>query len=260
MEQVHPDPVLASRIRSPDTTDPVFGLVVTVLHPAPPSLLSVYGKFRSHLQSRLAASGIPESAYLLYPDDSIHCTVVTVHPFHKQIHGGPEDITKFWSNILERSTQLPGWPPVNRRTTVHLIEPRVCNDGVGVLLFNDTSGAIANMRKCLKEAFSRLEDAELQALGGISVEGVKIPNIVHSTILRWRASPHLSITQLQNLFNDAYAESVQKQEPKSIDVGNVCLLREWEPYMQKLTCCHELSLVEEADVGNSPDVHNKNGT
>lgn len=247
MPEIRADSVLSSQLTSSGFSVPVFGLVLTVLHPAPSFLVSFYGTFRSRLQSLLRESGIPDTAYLLYPPESLHCTIATVRPFRKPSPEHPEKSIKFWSDILQRSAQLLDWPRDSDFALVSLREPKVFDDGVGVLLLDDSSGEICAMRQCLRKVFSKLKDVDLEVVDDINMRDVKIPEIVHSTILRWRVSPPMSTEQLQVLLDNAYAEAVEKHTTEPLAIRDVRLLREWEPFMQNLTCCQTIPLSEKRE-------------
>lgn len=249
MPEIQADPVLSSQLLS-TTSEPVFGLVVTVLHPAPDFLESFYGMFRSRLQSLLRASGVPDTSYLLYPPESLHCTIATLRPFRKPMPENPENAIRFWTDMLERAAQMPDWPHVSEFTFAHLRDPKVFENGVGVLLHDDWYSAIGAMRNCLRKVFAKQKGGNGTSefvTDDVDMGDVKIPNIVHSTVLRWRASPPLCTEQLQGMFDDAYGKAVEEHGMERMLITEVCLLREWEPFMQKLTCCKKLPLVKKMD-------------
>lgn len=87
-------------------------------------------------------------------------------------------------------------------STMRLTSAKVFHDGTGVLLFNDVNGAVTAMRIC--------SCAELQSVFGESrlhVRHVKIPSIVHCTVLRWRERPVVGMQKMQEMFNEAFREA-----------------------------------------------------
>lgn len=252
MPQIQADPVLSSLYLPTTPSQPVFGLVLTVLHPAPSFLESFYSTFRSRLQSLLRASDVPDTSYLLYPPESLHCTIATLRPFRKPTPEHPENTIRFWADMLERAAQMPDWPRASELTFAYLRDPKVFGNGVGVLLHDDWYGAIGAMRNCLREAFAEQKGRNGTAdfaTDDVDMGDVKIPDIVHSTVLRWRASPSLCTEQLQSVFDDAYGKAVVANGMERMLISEVCLLREWEPFMQKLTCCKTLPLLKKKDCG-----------
>lgn len=243
MPNICPDPVLASGELGgePDKTSgspPVFGLVITVLHPAPSPLISFYETFCCHLKELLEDAGVLDTHYLLYPPHTLHCTVATVRPFKKVAPQHPERTISFWRSALERIEQMPNWPESVENSTFDLCGPQVFDNGVGVFLFDDKSGAMNSLRRCLEEEMACFQ-ATLPEISDVNMEDVRIPNIIHSTVLRWRSWPAISNEQLQRLFNMAYEGATVTHTTNELRIGSICLLRESLPFMQKLTCCHE---------------------
>ena len=169
-------------------------------------LLVVNWPASSSVQAKLSAfspAALPKSAYL-YPPTSLHCTVATLRAFT----GGPLDAgdggsrssaAARWSAVLDAAAAMPQWPkgPITLRMLAPTFE-----GAAGILRYDEVSpgGAIEAMRACLRDA--------ILAAGGVAAEGSAdrsaakalpgsppqepaphLPNIIHSTVLRWAAEP-----------------------------------------------------------------------
>ncbi|CAE7195087.1 unnamed protein product, partial [Symbiodinium pilosum] len=135
----------------------------------------------------------------VYPGHTLHCTVCTLRAFL----AGPmspelrQSTAESWSRILDAARKDAAWPtgPIVLKMGRPTLE-----GSAGIFRYEDTAGAVAAMRKALRGA--------ILAAGGEPAEGggdrsrakppsgtpegepaPHIPDIVHSTVLRWTAEP-----------------------------------------------------------------------
>lgn len=235
MKAINADPFLA---RPGQPSSDVFGLVITVLNPAPPSLISLYEKFGSNLKGLLRDRGVFDTDYLLYSSQNLHCTVATVRPFAKSAPECPNKTISFWIETLKRFEDSPNWQRDIAKAQISLLAPKVFDDGVCVFMYKDESNVLGSMRNCLRKHMASLRTEDI-TIDDVNMQDVKIPNIVHSTFLRWRKPPNLCTGQMQHLLDKAYAEAVAAHVMRAINIGCVRLLKESQPFMQMLECCYE---------------------
>jgi len=182
--------------RAPGWAAPDYcGLLLACNWPAPKEVREAYNEMRNAL-----AADLPACAYL-YPAATIHCTIATLRAFT----GGPLDgeardaEALRWSEVLNAARAMPEWP--TGQFKLRLNAPTL-EGAAGIVKYEEIGGTshIEAMRKCVREA--------IKAAGGVSAEGSAdrssaralpgapkgepaphIPNIVHSTVLRWAAEP-----------------------------------------------------------------------
>lgn len=238
MRSITPDPVCKG-IKEGKMS--VYGLILACLNPPPSALVSFYKIFRSHVEKELYAFGVPSNYYYVYPVESLHLTIATFHKFMKPLSQDETLPTSTWLKFLSGAKKLPSWP-----CSVEGIEPKIelnCakiqDNGVGTLLFSDSSGYISRMRNSLRHYSDTTIGQEILDQIDCLPNDIAIPTIIHSTVLRWCEKPPLGLDELQQLFNRAYQIV---EGPVTIPLEIVSVFREWEPYMKVQTCERAISL------------------
>lgn len=185
---------VVKRIAAGDRCEGEFnGLLLAASWPMPAAVQAQYEAFRATLCATL-----PEGAYC-YPASTLHCTVATLRAFT----GGPLDATSLdaahtrWLPVLDMARSSSEWPTGSFK--VRMGTPTL-EGAAGIFRYEDVDGAIEKMRACLREA--------IVAHGGLAAEGggdrskakpiagtpagepaPHIPDIVHSTAVRWASEP-----------------------------------------------------------------------
>lgn len=213
----------------------VFGLVLAGLSPPPVPLLRFYSRFHLLLQESLRYAGIPESAVYLYDATSLHTTVATFRSFTRPPPHNPERFVAEWNGILLRASLRAQWPPPATHV-ITISAAKIQENGVGTLLYFDKLRVIERMRECIRAEINDSKTKQSLNFIGCSPADIKIPNCVHSTVLRWKQTPKLSINSLQRIFSEAFVLAKAAVDDVKIPLTSVSLLREWEPYMRKRTC------------------------
>lgn len=171
------------------------GLVLICSWPMPKEVVEQYATFSEMLRQQL-----PPEAYV-YPASTLHCTICTMRPFT----AGPVDaatkatLQRIWEPILDAARTMDGWPtqPFRLRMNAPTLE-----GSTAIFRFEDSDGAISKMRAALKEAISMAGGSAAEGAGDRSLSyapdgvssveheiGPHIPDIVHSTAVRWAAEP-----------------------------------------------------------------------
>jgi len=141
----------------------------------------VYEVWRAQAQRVLQGTGS-----FVYPFSALHISVSTPAPFPHAGHSS-------W-NPNEREQYRAAWvAALSEPTSCRRSEPfllrfkslRFSPDGTAIVLWDDATGAIAEIRKCVAErvlTHPALTDTRIASL--LKSSGLKTPSIIHSTILR----------------------------------------------------------------------------
>ncbi|KAL3781754.1 hypothetical protein HJC23_004853 [Cyclotella cryptica] len=184
--QFSADPLVSSLFSKEDD---YFGLVlVTGWPPNFESMNQPYQAFLKQVRkcfahSDLESRGIKPPSVYLYPLSSLHITIATLCPVQKKrVERGEEyynDLQNKYVELTKAASLRDEWPKPTRKEPLDLqVESVQLCQKAGILLWKDVSGSIHAMRKCLKE----------EALHR-GLEIYSIPNIIHSTFLRFAQEP-----------------------------------------------------------------------
>lgn len=123
----------------------------------------------------------------LYPFNALHVTISTPAPFPHPGHAKwstqeREAYREAWQAVLSDPTPCTSPTPFKLKVKSLKFSP----DGTGIILWEDPSGAMGEVRKCIaaRVASHPAWDAIPAARGLLPTSGFKTPSIVHSTILR----------------------------------------------------------------------------
>lgn len=168
------------------------GLVVNCSWPMPGEVVERYESFRKRL-----VEAMPPEAYV-YPASTLHCTICTLRSFQR----GPLDaalrerLVGLWKPVLEVAQGSDLWPKQPFR--LHMETPTL-QGSAGIFHFADPEGAIGRIRECIRAALMAAggraaeggDWSMAKALPGLPLEepAAHIPDIVHSTVLRWKDEP-----------------------------------------------------------------------
>jgi hypothetical protein len=189
------------------------GCTVTALFPMPDSLRPRYSTWARQV------AAIP--GVYVYPFERLHLTVATLRSFKDEGEGAATQCSELLSHYSARLPQLC----INLGSVDHLngvislVGARLA-PSAGFLLFAEPSGRLEALRKRLKDEQieSRLQHA-----------GASIPNILHSTVVRFTA----------DLSSEAWAaldaqftvlNSALEKQPVSLPLTHVSLVHEAVPY------------------------------
>ena len=216
-------------------TSECCGLVLNCAWPMPAAVVEQYADFSERLQRAL-----PKEAYI-YPSGALHVTIATLRPFT----AGPLDddarqaFARTWAVVLDRACDDDSWP-ISSSTSFRLRMGRPTMEGSAAIFhLEDTDGAIAAMRGALKRAIE-LSGGKAAEGGGdrgptrapegladdAPAAGPHLPNIVHSTVVRWAAEP-----ADRDAVAAAFAEVAATWAPLEICVPSIQAVFEDVPYM-----------------------------
>ena len=185
-----------------------------------------------------AFAGVDPGAYAM-PAAHLHVTVATLRNYTAADlpAGSPEraSATAAWVAVLDRARAHPAWPRGPFR--LGFDEPTF-RGNCATLRVSDASGAIAAMREALGAAIAdrggravvggEARDRGRPPRGAPTTDPAPhIPDICHSTILRWSAEP-----EDRAAARAAFARAAAKWEaPVAVDVARVAAVYEEAPFM-----------------------------
>ena len=122
------------------------------------------------------------------------------------------DIANFWKSVLLQASASPDWP--KRPLELELDSARIGNRA-GILLWKERTGGLFQMRSCLEDAAAAVSNPE-ESLSFRFSQHLKIPNIVHTTFVRYRnvedcASKSQSIDENALSWRPSQANDILKQ-------------------------------------------------
>uniref|UniRef100_A0A7R9WQC8 Uncharacterized protein n=1 Tax=Craspedostauros australis TaxID=1486917 RepID=A0A7R9WQC8_9STRA len=249
-----PEPVVGDMIRR--STD-YYGIVVNAMWPPPDDLLEPYHKdFLPRIRGCFDDADLPihdhsnnDAPVYLYPGAYLHVTIATLYPIVKQeaiktIEGGsssssgssadeknndgesPDQLQQTiakhkaqWQNVLQLASQHPDWPT---QALQFEIDSAQIGSKAGILLWKETTGGVQKMRDCLVATVAtHASDLRIHS----------IPNIVHSTFLRFQSVPLSEGAVVQERFKADVLPKLKDIFPKPITAKWIKMACEWTPYM-----------------------------
>jgi hypothetical protein len=154
----------------------------------------------------------------LYPTTHIHVTIATFAPPEKKNpKNDAHEFEHIHQSLVEEASKLAEWPSKPIELT---IESAQIGSKAGILLWNDKSGGIDQIRKCLQYVADQR-----------NIKIHSIPRIIHSTFLRFACIPKTNGNQVQELFQETVLPNVHRIFNKTMHAKTVKLVRESRPYM-----------------------------
>jgi hypothetical protein len=211
----------------PDT----FGLVLVVGWP--PNLGEVKAPHESLLRcirkcfdsEDLEGSNAP---VYLYGPECLHVTIATLHSvlIGTKDPREREKISKYWRKTVVSASRRPEWPKSPLKLT---IKSSQIGSAAGILLWNELTGGAEAMRKCVADEVTD-NRSELQAVG-ICVDTLQIPNILHTTFLRFNRVPATKGETVQARFREYVLPKLEGMFSYPITFRDARLVCEKVPYM-----------------------------
>jgi hypothetical protein len=168
----------------------------------------------------MPSSETEASTLYLYPVESLHITVATLRAF-SPIMTSTDDIVvviQFWKEIIQSASARSDWP---KEKIVVEVENAQLGSTAGILLWREDTRCLKAMRACLQrevnfyeEFLDRLISSNVDPCGSIqhkmlreSLNAFSIPDIVHTSFLRFFTHPKTDGRVVQRRFNDLLGEN-----------------------------------------------------
>ena len=156
----------------------------------------------------------------LYPPQQIHITIATFHPFHKALENADEnsdnnnnsnnsnnqqkEFSKTCQQIVQSAKKRNDWP---KQSFPLRVKNAQIGKRAGILLYEDMNHMVDTMRKILLEEY-KVVKMKLISSGSSSCwkfpqeKELIIPNIIHSTFLRFGGKPITNGELIQERFQN----------------------------------------------------------
>ena len=184
------------------------------------------------LSSQLATL---DKAVHMYPPHALHLTLATLssfknpHDAYGQALPGPErnHFRRTWARALGEHLR----PQVHLGPIKLVAERLELSSAAGFLVFTDPSGRVASIRAAVRLALRTVMlDAIISGLDKRTLNsvqtGLHIPDIIHSTVLRFAAPPTNPVR-----FQQGFASIAQAWQPIEVQIEVLALVEEIVPFM-----------------------------
>ncbi len=218
------DGVITDDFLRNDADCPVFGFNLACAYPFPPAAAQFYRP----IAGRLAAL---DPAVYVYPDWETHVTIATFVNFSLNRRPDASRLAQLQS-LLQRTIEILR-PVLTGRSFPLLIGAPVLTAKAAILPISDPSGEITRVRRNMIAALET--DNELH--GKLSVAGLNVPGIIHSTVMRFKSAP----SDLARFAAD-FDEAAGAVQPVEIMMKELVLTTETKPYMREGTVAHRFPL------------------
>lgn len=242
-----------------------FGIVLIAAWPPNQSFLQPYENFVTHVKQCFypidltAVKSNDEQEFhdpnctssdklpnvYLYPPQHLHITLATFHPFNvpfdetslgdsSTLQLNSESFLKACQQIVQNAIKRKDWP----REKFHVkVDRAQIGEKAGIILYtDDEKGSFRSIRKILKEEYeafmmtSAIKNCEDESAIPKGKELI-IPNIIHSTFLRFAGKPKTDGKIVQERFQTFVQENIRDLFEASICIDSVKLVVEKRAYM-----------------------------
>lgn len=193
----------------------VFGLIICAIfhQPKPMEFQNFYRRLIDRFEKSF--NDDEKLSVYLYPIDYLHITVSTLVSFLTTTVESPEKSLEYWKNSFKQLKTN------SRQQKITLkIEKIELSSAAGFFQFKDETNGIEWLRTKIRDC----------CLPEDSFGKLHIPNIVHTTFLRFIKQPEDSERFLQK-FSQISDEFLTQTNTIVFDIDEVCLALESHPYM-----------------------------
>jgi len=184
---------------------------------------------RADLMHCSDSHGLPR-AYTYIPE-CLHITVATLHRF--DVPATPDErrvMQEIYTDLFRQASKRPNWPGTGSKMRFAIDSARI-GERAGILLWKETTGNLQRIRDCVAEVHKLRNDDIVQAVGEEKAKSFQIPNIIHSTFLRFADAPRTDWDAMQTKFA-AVQERLQEMFGDCVvETDSVRLACERRPYM-----------------------------
>ncbi len=193
---------------------PVFGFNLACSWPFP----ATAARFYRPLAERLAAL---DQAVYVYPDWETHVTILTFVNF--SLHNNPEPERLAQLQSLLDSVRALLRPLLRRPAFKLMLGQAILTRKAAILPISDPTGAIAEIRQTVSAALAADKNLHAELVRA----GLNVPEIIHSTIMRFKSQPR-DLARFLKDFDQAAATA----EPFALQIDELLLTTETKPYMR----------------------------
>jgi hypothetical protein len=165
-----------------------------------------YESFCRRVQAECFPHLDDQQSIMFLPLESLHITVATLVSATKNVHQVQRNkIIQLWTDVLLRASQHDDWPSSQRSMKLKIKSAQITKTA-GILLWDEDSvtGGIAKIRGCIQDsvdgycheggvASTTAQDDERNSKFIFTDYGFRIPDIIHTTFMRYRTPPPCQI-------------------------------------------------------------------
>ena len=173
-----------------------------------------------------------------YPPECLHVTVATLHRF--DVPTKPEErevMQPIYTDLFRRAAKRPNWPSKGSKMRFTVESTRI-GEKAGILLWKESTGNLQKIRDCVAEEHAASYEDVVEAVGEASAKSFQIPNIIHSTFMRFGDVPKTSWEEMQGKFAEVQDKLDEIFEDCVVETDVVRLACERRPYMH-IPCAEE---------------------
>ena len=213
----------------------LFGVVLVANWPPKESLMKPYKEFVVQIKEQEwfekidleQQKGSEEKncipAVYFYPPQALHITIATFKAFNAPEVKHRDDYANACRRIVHKSFARKDWPSGPFQIEIDRVH---IGTKAGILLWENPDGAIASMREIMREEYDAYYKVNP---GALDHRDLKVPNIIHTTFIRFAHSPKSSRAAVSERFLKASINP--KNMFGKISVDSVRLAIERIPYM-----------------------------
>jgi len=170
----------------------------------------------------------------LYPFTALHVSVVVLHAFYEQPPGTvlsperQETLQNAWSVVLQQAAALHDWPT---QPLELVLDGAQLNGKAGILLWKESTGGLAKMRACVQQICARSDTVVELQQQGVSVDTLMVPNMIHTTFLRFYQTPTTPLATARQRFERTVVPRLSQLFSQPFRVPDARLICERTPYM-----------------------------
>jgi hypothetical protein len=222
------DPIMTEILEN-SRNDNDFGLVLVVgWPPNPETLEKPYNALVKAMRSCFDDKDQEKGAYF-YPLNSLHVTVATLHAFALETRDANRRavLEREWRSLVVAASKRLEWPKQPLKLKVESCQ---IGSRAGILLWREETGGLERMRKCIREE-NRVRREQLEQ-AAISVDTLRIPGIIHSTVLRFPFPIVTDGNAVQEGFQRLVLPRLDEMFAKTtVEVDTAVLVCERTPYL-----------------------------
>jgi hypothetical protein len=192
-----------------------FGMIICALfhQPKPISFAELYSRLTN--QFNLCLTDDEKHAVYIYPIAHLHITIAVLHSFKHAWPQSPEQCLMDGKKSFEKLKEI-----FQQKSIVLVLDKIELSPAAGYFQFQDVTNGIESLRQSIGQAYlSQSEQSKIQ-----------MPNIVHSTFLRFARkvdNPILFEEKFHRICNEILVSTPRIR----IDIDEICLAFEAHPYM-----------------------------
>jgi len=231
------DPFIFQLVQCKNNVHDSFSLVLVVGWPPADDLEAPYRSFIEQIKqcfnlNDTANDVLGHASVYIYPFSCLHITVATLH---SHILGTTNEATRreltcHWRELICRASQRDRWP-------IKSLKIKIANaqlgSKAGILLWEEVSGGLQSIRHCIALEVQQYQQdsADNDVENRIDLSTYSIPEIVHSTFLRFHSVPQTDYEVVQERLRQKVLPNFFQVFSSEYDIDSVKLVCERKPYM-----------------------------